>query len=42
MPAIHCAPSVWNRKKFGDRTLSVVSCAPEVPFRNVFFGCVFE
>ena len=42
MPAIHCAPSVWKRKKFGDRTFSVVSCAPDVPLMNVFVGCFFE
>jgi len=33
---------VVKRKKFGDRTCSVVSCAAEVPFTNVVLGCFFE
>jgi len=42
MPAIHCAPSVLKRKKFGERTFRVVSCAPDVPLMNVLPGCFFE
>ena len=41
MPAFHCAPSPFQRKKFGARTIMVVSSAPAVPFTNVFFGCAF-
>ena len=39
MPAFHCAPSPFQRKKFGARTIIVVSSAPAVPLTNVFFGC---
>src|SRR3954452_17010273 len=40
-PAFHCAPSPLNRKKFGARTLRVVSCAPAEPSTKVFVGCAF-
>ena len=41
MPAFHCAPSAFQRKKFGARTIIVVSSAPEVPLTNVLVGCAF-
>jgi len=41
VPAFHCAPSPFQRKKFGARTIIVVSSAPAVPLTNVFVGCAF-
>ena len=40
--AIYNLSELFKEKKFGDRTWSVVSCAPEVPFTKVVFFCFFE